>query len=422
MPTPKSVTVIVYGGKCLKPKKKDGVPLAWVVFGFGKSKCCTAQIRDINPKWNEENTFMISDPRLPLKLTVKDRDDTLGQIQIPLTEIPHEEHTFKWVAIGPHRRNLNPSGEICVDCWISEYNETETPTKKETNFFKFKQRFNVKQFAERDRKGSIKYGGTSLKGSISVEDLGAVTYKPTFSKTLERPKNVAATGMKRASSLFLSPKNEGAANNVKSERSPSLGDLSPVAEKVSDPPEIRFISPISGPSSGGTVVQITGKNLGESKSDIIHLTVAGVDCLSTVEYISSTKVMCTTRSGDSVGPVSLATALGGTTKSKTQFAFENSLKFNKPDATFLQVDDQKSSKPFTKKAEKVQNGKPPLPGHKGRDKNEQTDNLKKEVEELTKEVKVLKVENMELRSYVDSLLLYLMEKYPEALESRRLYR
>ena len=30
-----------------------------------------------------------------------------------------------------------------------------------------------------------------------------------------------------------------------------------------------------------------------------------------------------------------------------------------------------------------------FPGHKGRDKNEQTENLKKEVEELTKEVKGL---------------------------------
>lgn len=34
----------------------------------------------------------------------------------------------------------------------------------------------------------------------------------------------------------------------------------------------------------------------------------------------------------------------------------------------------------------------------------------------------LKKENKELKNYVDRLLLYLMEKYPEALESRRLYR
>ena len=34
-----------------------GDPLAWVVFGFGKEKCCTSQIRDRNAKWNEESTL-----------------------------------------------------------------------------------------------------------------------------------------------------------------------------------------------------------------------------------------------------------------------------------------------------------------------------------------------------------------------------
>ena len=34
-----------------------GEPLAWVIFGFGKEKCCTSQIRDRNAKWNEESTL-----------------------------------------------------------------------------------------------------------------------------------------------------------------------------------------------------------------------------------------------------------------------------------------------------------------------------------------------------------------------------
>ena len=260
----------------------------------------------------------IVDPKLPLKLTVKDKDDTLGQIRIPLTDIPCEEHTCKWIALGPHRRNPNPTGEICIDCWITEYTDADLPTKKGVNFLKFKEKLTIKSSSDRERSGSIKYGGTSLKGSVSVEDLGAVTYKPTFSRTLERPK-ASSAGLKRATSLFFtSPQ----IPSTRSDRSNSANELSTLSENTSGPPEIKVITPISGPSSGGTLIQILGKCLGESRGDIIALTVAGYDCLSTVEYLSANKLMCTTPPGEGVGPVSLTTASGGSCVSKTYFEFD----------------------------------------------------------------------------------------------------
>ena len=255
-----------------------------------------------------------------MKLTVKDKDDTLGQIRIPLTDIPHEEHTFKWVTIGPHRRNLNPSGEICIDCWIEEYSEFDAD-KKQSNFSKFKKKLNIKQLAEeRGRKGSIKYGATSLKGSVSVEDLGATKYKPTFSKTLGRPKD-NSSNLKRASSVFMLPKKELFVS-PKTDRSPSLNDLSPVTEKLFQPPEIKLVTPISGPASGGTLIQITGRNLGNSKKDVTELKVAEYDCLATIEYVSHEKLMCTTPPGEGVGPIVLTTGSGGTCISKIKFEFE----------------------------------------------------------------------------------------------------
>ena len=163
-----------------------------------------------------------------------------------------------------------------------------------------------------------------MKGSVSVEDLGAVTYKPTFSRTLERPKPLSA-GLKRATSMFLNlPK----LPSPRSDRSPSLTELSPVAEKSSDPPEIKYFTPISGPNSGGTLIQVNGKNLGEGIEDIILLTVAGYDCLATVEYLSSTRLMCTTPPGRGVGPVSLSTVSGGSCVSKTNFEFEGTAQDN----------------------------------------------------------------------------------------------
>lgn len=256
-----------------------------------------------------------------MKLTVKDKDDTLGQIRIPLTEIPHEEHTFKWVTIGPHRRNLNPSGEICIDCWIEEYNEFDAD-EKQSNFSKFKKKLNIKHLAEeRGRKGSIKYGGTSMKGSVSVEDLGATKYKPSFSKTLGRSKN-NSSGLKHASSVFLLPPKKELSLSPRTDRSPSLNDLSPVTEKLFQPPEIKLITPISGPASGGTLIQITGRNLGNSKKDVTELKVAEYDCLATMEYMSHEKLMCTTPPGEGVGPIVVTTGSGGTCISKIKFEFE----------------------------------------------------------------------------------------------------
>jgi len=418
MPTPSSINVVVYGGKCLSAKKGNGEPLAWVIFGFGKSKCCTNRVKSSNPKWNQENTFKISDPKLPLKITIKDKDDTLGQIKIPLADIPYEEHTFKWVAVGPHRRNLNPTGEICIDCWITEYKDGDIPTKKGVNFLKFKEKLNIKQFSERERTGSIKYGGRSMKGSVSVEDLGAVTYKPTFSRTLERPKPLSA-GLKRATSMFLNlPK----LPSPRSDRSPSLTELSPVAEKSSNPPEIKYFTPISGPNSGGTLIQVNGKNLGEGIEDIILLTVAGYDCLATVEYLSSTRLMCTTPPGRGVGPVSLSTVSGGSCVSKTNFEFEGTAQDNSNTNGFAPVMTSSPKVESLTPVSKKQGSRPFSFGSKTPERKDADEGLKKEVEQLTQEVKVLKTENNELKNYVDRLLLYLMEKYPEALESRRLYR
>eukprot|EP00794_Sanderia_malayensis_P009766 gene9766-10765_t len=417
MPIPKSVTVLVYAGKGLKPKKGDGPPHAWVVFGFGKNKCCTAQASDVNPKWNEENNFTITDPKAPLKLTVKDKDDTLGQIQIPLTDIPHDEHTFKWIPLGPHRRNLNPSGEICIDCWIVDYSDSDTP-KKDSNFLKLKHKLHLKPpIIDGKRKGSLKTGAISMKGSISVEDLSRAQNKPSNLSKLPENQFCISSGISKATSVYFS----------KPDASPPLSKSpSPlsVTKEIEKPavPEIKMLTPISGPSTGGTLIRITGKNLGRNKNDIIALTVAGIDCLSTLEYHSSGSLMCTTSAGQGVGPIFLNTESGGSCTSKLQFEFEIVDEDNSADDAFQNVS------PVQKKPPLINLGKKPLNGRrlslhsKLQEKKSSSQDLKREVDELTNEVKELRTENSELKRYLDSLLLYIMEKYPEALESSRFHR
>ena len=52
-------------------------------------------------------------------------------------------------------------------------------------------------------------------------------------------------------------------------------------------PEVTGVSPSEGGMEGNERVILRGSNLGESKEDIVSVTVAGVDCSSTVEYYSS---------------------------------------------------------------------------------------------------------------------------------------
>ena len=54
-----------------------------------------------------------TDPKIPLKINVKDKDDPLGQILIPLSDIPSEEHFLKWVTLGPHKKNISPCEKVC---------------------------------------------------------------------------------------------------------------------------------------------------------------------------------------------------------------------------------------------------------------------------------------------------------------------
>lgn len=56
------------------------------------------------------------------------------------------------------------------------------------------------------------------------------------------------------------------------------------------PPEVTGISPREGPVEGDQRVVLRGSNLGESKSDVVKVVIAGVDCTSTLEYFSPGEV------------------------------------------------------------------------------------------------------------------------------------
>lgn len=59
-------------------------------------------------------------------------------------------------------------------------------------------------------------------------------------------------------------------------------------------PEVTGISPREGPVEGNQRVILRGSNLGEFKSDIVKVLIAGVDCTSSLEYFSPCKQLSLT--------------------------------------------------------------------------------------------------------------------------------
>lgn len=107
------------------------------------------------------------------------------------------------------------------------------------------------------------------------------------------------------------------------DKSPSPSP-SPLSSENKGHPEVTGISPRSGPLSGGTRLVLRGSNLGQFADDVIGLTVCGTDCLSSLEYSSPAKLICTTFPAcESVcGPVVVKTQSGGKGRSTVTFTYK----------------------------------------------------------------------------------------------------
>ncbi|MEQ2274634.1 hypothetical protein XENORESO_003113 [Xenotaenia resolanae] len=92
-------------------------------------------------------------------------------------------------------------------------------------------------------------------------------------------------------------------------------------------PVIHFLDPVSGPIEGGTVVTISGSNLGQRAEDIeSFVTVAGVPCnIIHSRYEVSSRIVCeTTSSGGEIrGHASVRVRGGGHGLSAQIFSFQN---------------------------------------------------------------------------------------------------
>ena len=104
---------------------------------------------------------------------------------------------------------------------------------------------------------------------------------------------------------------------------PLSTQLSTVSSQSSRP-EVTGVSPREGSANSETKLVIRGSKLGQSASDIISLTVAGLDCLASLDYESSSRLTCVvgpTTSRPTAGDVIVETSSGGVGISMVQFRF-----------------------------------------------------------------------------------------------------
>uniref|UniRef100_UPI003AABC8E3 plexin-B1 n=1 Tax=Centroberyx gerrardi TaxID=166262 RepID=UPI003AABC8E3 len=98
-------------------------------------------------------------------------------------------------------------------------------------------------------------------------------------------------------------------------------------EQTCPAPVIHTIEPLSGLLEGGTVVTISGSNLGQKAEDILHsVTVAGVPCTVIPGlYEVSSRIVCRTKAsgGEKVGQVSVEVSGGEFGLSSQRFSYQD---------------------------------------------------------------------------------------------------
>ncbi|CAB3989070.1 Exocyst complex component 2 [Paramuricea clavata] len=375
--------------------EKEGVCQASVIFGVGKEKYRTDVVKGDNPTWNEEGVINVSNPNASLVLTVMDREDTIGNITLPVINLPSAAHKRRWLPL--QRKHQQTSSDLCFDCWITQF-------KKETVWNKFNPFFSSAPSPQEKRRESIASASTGIRGSTSTLELcsksleqdrrDSVPYD-SKSRRLSSGKTTSSTDL----SAPVPPRTPSIVPQESSMPRPKLLPTLGAVMSMKGPPEITGISPRFGPSRGGTKITIRGCNLGTNTGDFLGFTICSVDHLDSLEYHTPAKLVCTTQpwggKKPNPGPIVLVTKSGGRGVSTIKFEFQG-------------------DPVVPKKKNSLAKGK-------GESNKKETKNTKNEtsidVEKLRRNVQDLTSENQSLRSYIDKLMLVLMEKYPDALEA-----
>ena len=206
------------------------------------------------------------------------------------------------VPLRPHRSCAHPKGELLFDAWIvgnahlpqltNQAKSSENLSPVSSSIKKFGGKMSSALKLNQKDSDKKKKGGGWFRGAISMLDL-------TNSKS-----NLA--------------KKEPPTHEPSFFKSSTTSHTFPA-------PEVNGLSPKMADSSGGALVVIRGDYLGRDADDVLHVFICGVDMVSNLKYVSSSKLIvtllpCTPCSGN----VIVETKSGGLGSSTVEFSFVES--------------------------------------------------------------------------------------------------
>lgn len=200
-----------------------------------------------------------------VKFKVRDKEHVLGVVLLSLTSLGgHREASKRWIPLSPHKKGQEPSGELLVECFVSQYKPGHVVSLSETSSPVLS-----RMGSQEDMLGP----GPKKGRRFSLH-----RRTPSWSKV-----SAGSAGDKH---------NVEAAKQVSADTTPSLHSReSSTASEISFKPQVTGISPHEGLIQGGQRVLLRGANLGESKESIVRVMLADVDCTATVEYLSPSELI-----------------------------------------------------------------------------------------------------------------------------------
>lgn len=220
----------------------------------------------------------------------------------------NREASKRWLPLVPYKKAHEVSGELLVECFVSRYkpghvvsnSEKSSPMQSRYGSQEdildpsSKGRFN---FHRRTPSWSRTHSNLSVAGASSLGEVDRVTLissavpaDPSIRWQTEPDAEKVKSVKRMSDGITLSSSTSFHSQSfVPSNESPLITS-SPFGE-LSLRPQVTGVSPREGPVEGGQRVVLRGSNLGESKEDVVKVAIADVDCTSSLEFVSHSKLL-----------------------------------------------------------------------------------------------------------------------------------
>ena len=241
-------------------------------------------------------------------------DELLLLIRGKLITTTTETYKTFYLSFQPHKKCQSPQGLLLYQAWVSKLvPKTSTlypqDSPKTGTFGKIKDTLSKSPLLARKLTKEQSLPGDNDGNKMSLPNLRSRRNSRSLSDLSKlHCENASATNFLNVNSAFQT-------------RTNSFSDIK-LSITPETSPQITTITPSTVSTKGGTRICLQGSNLGNDKNDIIGLFLCGANCLKSLEYVSGSKLFCTTKPWKvCTGFVVIETRSGGKGKSTVQLIF-----------------------------------------------------------------------------------------------------